>query len=99
MSARVTAPGPTASLDPPVQLPGTLPAKVPVLHRPLASYYLLLSTTGALLVIGVVMVFSASSVRDYADTGASWSTGLKQGLFVLVGVPVMLGASRLPVRA
>ena len=73
-------------------------SKVPVLHRPLASYYLLLASTCALLVIGVVMVFSASSVRDYADTGTSWSTGLKQGLFVTVGVPVMLIASRLPVR-
>ncbi len=69
----------------------------PLLHRPTASYYLLLATTGLLLVIGVVMVFSASSVRAYADTGALWSTGLKQAIFVGLGVPTMLVASRLPV--
>ena len=44
------------------------------------------------------MVFSASSVASYAETGQSWSTGLKQALFVAVGVPAMLVASRLPVR-
>ncbi len=63
----------------------------------MASYYLLMATTAALLVIGVVMVFSASSVQDYADTGASYSTGLKQALFVCIGVTGALIASRLPV--
>lgn len=72
--------------------------RLPLLQRPTASYYLLLATTAMLLVIGVVMVFSASSVRAYAATGASWSIGLKQAIFVGMGVPMMLGLSRLPVR-
>ena len=85
-------------MTPPALAPGP-DARVPLLHRPCASYYLLLVTTGLLLVIGVVMVFSASSVQAYADSGRSWSTGLKQALFVAAGVPAMLVASRLPVRA
>jgi cell division protein FtsW len=34
-----------------------------LLARPLASYYLLLSSCGLLLVIGLTMVFSATSVE------------------------------------
>ena len=72
--------------------------KLPLLARPLASYHLLLSCTVLLLVLGLVMVFSASSLRAYATTGSVFSTGIKQGTFIAFGVPVMLVASRLPVR-
>ena len=75
------------------------PRQQPVLQRPLASYHVLLATTLLLVAIGFVMVFSASSVRAYADTGSSFSTALKQGVFVAVGLPLMWAASRLPVRA
>ena len=74
------------------------PPRQPLLARPLASYHLLLSCTVLLLVLGLVMVFSASSMRAYATTGSVFSTGIKQGTFIAFGVPVMLIASRLPVR-
>jgi cell division protein FtsW len=45
------------------------------------------------------MVFSASSLRAYATTGSLFGTGLKQAVYVSVGLPVMFLASRLPVRA
>ena len=70
----------------------------PLLLRPLASYHLLLASTLLLLAIGLMMVFSASSVRSYATTGSVFSTGIKQATFIAVGLPLMLGASRLPVR-
>ena len=70
-----------------------------MLQRPLASYYLVLATTAALLVLGLVMVFSASSVRAYATYKSSYAIALKQALFMAVGIPCMWGASRLPVRA
>jgi cell division protein FtsW len=71
----------------------------PVLLRPLASYHLLLASTLLLLAIGLMMVFSASAVRSYATTGSVFSTGIKQATFIAIGLPLMLGASRLPVRA
>ena len=40
-----------------------------LMARPLTSYYLLLASSGLLLVIGLVMVFSATSVESYAATG------------------------------
>jgi cell division protein FtsW len=77
--------------------PAPRPARQPVLQRPLASYSVLLTTTLLLTGIGLVMVFSAASVRDYAATGSSFSTGFRQAVFVSLGVPLMLGASRVPV--
>jgi cell division protein FtsW len=73
-------------------------ARTPLLERPLASYSLLLTSTVLLLVLGLVMVFSASFVRSYADTGSAYATGLKQATFICVGLPMMLAAARMPVR-
>ncbi len=69
-----------------------------MLQRPLASYYLVLGSTGALLLLGLVMVFSASSVRSYATYNASYAIALKQAIFMAIGIPAMLVASRLPIR-
>ncbi len=68
------------------------------LHKPLASYYLVLASTGLLLVLGLIMVFSASSVRQYATSGASYTLAVKQGIFIALGVPLMMAASRMPIR-
>ncbi|WP_462203245.1 putative lipid II flippase FtsW [Frankia sp. CcWB3] len=73
-------------------------ARLPLLDRPLASYYLLLSSAGLLLVLGLVMVLSASSVRSYADSGSSYTLFIRQAIWVAIGLPVVAVASRLPVR-
>jgi len=65
------------------------------LDTPLTSYYLVLGATTALVVIGLVMVLSSSSVESYVDTGSSYSVFLRQLLFAALGVPVMWIASRL----
>jgi len=72
--------------------------RVPILQRPLASYYLLLGSTAALLVVGLVMVFSASSVRAYATYNSSYAIAMKQAIFMAIGIPCLLLASRLPIK-
>ncbi len=72
--------------------------RVPPLQRPLASYHLLLGATLLLVALGLVMVFSASSVRAYDTFGSSFSIALKQGIFVALSLPLMFVASRMPVR-
>jgi len=72
--------------------------RVPPLQRPLASYYLVLATSGLLLFLGLVMVFSASSVRSYATYGSSSTIAIKQAIFIGIGVPLAWAASRMPVR-
>ncbi len=70
----------------------------PALHRPLASYHLLLGSTLLLVCLGLVMVFSASSVKAYAETGSSYAIAVKQAIYITMGLPLMFGASRVPPR-
>jgi cell division protein FtsW len=51
-----------------------------------------------LTTLGLVMVLSASSVESYASSGSSWVIGQRQAIFAAIGVPVLVVASRLPVR-
>ncbi len=68
------------------------------LDRPLTSYYLLVSAGGLLLTLGLVMVLSSSSVMAYRATGNSYSTFLRQLTWVLLSVPFVWAAVRLPHR-
>jgi cell division protein FtsW len=54
------------------------PSAGPLLLRPLASYHLLLVSTLLLVALGLVMVFSASAMRQYATTGSLFATGLSR---------------------
>ncbi len=69
------------------------------LDRPLTSYYLLIGSAGLLLVIGLVMVLSSSSVWSYeTNDGNSYATFLKQLTWVVLAVPFVFVAVRLPHR-
>ena len=54
------APAPAAVAAP---VAGPLAVLRGLLERPLASYYLLLASVGLLVIFGLVMVFSATSVE------------------------------------
>ncbi len=61
------------------------------------NYFLLLGTTLFLVVLGLIMVLSSSSVEQYAGGNGFFSGFWKQLTFAAVGVPLMLVVSRLPV--
>ncbi|MEE6274058.1 putative lipid II flippase FtsW [Georgenia wangjunii] len=62
------------------------------------SYYLVGGATLLLLAIGVVMVLSASSITSIRENdGNPYGYFLDQAKFALIGVPIMLVASRVPV--
>ena len=64
-------------------------------NHPLANYALLLSTTMLLLVLGIVMVFSASNVVTYAaGDGVGLTVTQKQLMFAVVGLAAMVLISR-----
>lgn len=69
-----------------------------LLDRPLASYFLLLSSAGLLIVIGLVMVFSATMVEAYAEAGDSFAAITKQASWAVVGFFGFWMAQRLPAR-
>ncbi|HEU4913386.1 MAG TPA: putative lipid II flippase FtsW [Actinomycetes bacterium] len=70
-----------------------------LLERPATPYYVLLGASTLLLVLGLVMVFSASSVTAFAFLGSSLAIVSKQAMWVVIGLPLMWFASRLPPRA
>ena len=72
---------------------------LPLLWRPLASYYLLLGSTALLVAFGLVMVWSSSYV-EVTSQGSKVSFAIveKQALWVAIGLPALLIASRLPAK-
>jgi cell division protein FtsW len=69
-----------------------------LLDRPLASYYLLLASVGLLVMIGLVMVFSATSVEAYQRSGNPFAAVVKQLIWAAVGLLAFWFCQRLPVR-
>jgi cell division protein FtsW len=65
---------------------------------PVTTYYLLLGATAMLVVIGLVMVLSASSVTSLRQNNSSYTVFLGQLRFAVLGVIGAAVASRVPVR-
>lgn len=61
----------------------------------MTTYYLLLGATAMLLIIGLVMVLSASSVTSYQATNSSFTVFFNQLRYAVVGVIGAFAASRL----
>ena len=66
------------------------------LESPVTTYYLLLSATAMLVVIGLVMVLSASSVTSYQDTKSSYTVFFTQLESALVGIVSAFVATHIP---
>ncbi|MEO7233734.1 MAG: putative lipid II flippase FtsW [Lapillicoccus sp.] len=97
-------PASARSTSAPIALPGggsLLHRALPFLARlesPVTSYYVLLGTTAILVVIGLVMVLSASMITSYRVDGSTFTVFLDQAKFAVIGVVGAVVASRLPVR-
>ncbi|WP_052436607.1 peptidoglycan glycosyltransferase FtsW [Georgenia sp. SUBG003] len=62
------------------------------------SYYLVAGSALLLLALGIVMVLSASTISSIRDNdGNPYAEFLGQAKFVIIGLPLALGASRIPV--
>ena len=61
-----------------------------------ANYFLLTGVTLFMVVFGLVMVLSSSSVDSHSNGDSFFARFLNQGLYALIGVPIMLLASRIP---
>ena len=70
-----------------------------LLASPVSSYYLLIGSTAALVVIGLVMVLSASMITAYKQEGSSFAVFTDQAKYAAMGLVAAWLASRLPVLA
>jgi len=62
------------------------------------SLALLLLPAGALTLIGIVMVFSASSVTGISECGSSFCYLTRQVIYAVVGVAALVVSARMPYR-
>jgi cell division protein FtsW len=69
------------------------------LESPVTTYYLLLSATAMLVIIGLVMVLSASSVTSYNDTNSSFTVFFNQLRYAVIGLIAAFVATRLSLTA
>jgi cell division protein FtsW len=69
-----------------------------LLARPLASYHLLLASAGLLLVVGLAMVFSATSVHAFATDGNAFAAIAEQATYAVIGLVAFWLCQRLPRR-
>src|SRR6478609_3177920 len=92
--------GPDAEGDPGRSRSG-LAARVSLgkVFAPVPSEFLLITSTALMLTgFGLVMILSATSATATARGEAPYEAVIKQGVFALIGIPLMLVASRLPVE-
>ena len=68
------------------------------LDAPVTSYYVLIGATAALVLIGLVMVLSASMVTALKAEGSSYAVFTNQAVFAVVGLVGAIVAAKIPVR-
>ncbi|CAB4882561.1 unannotated protein [freshwater metagenome] len=73
-------------------------ARTGFLSNPANAFYMLLISTSVLVVLGLVMVFSASSIHAIDTKGYALAVALRQFVFLLVGVPLAIFLARLPLK-
>lgn len=79
--------------------PGALATRISLgraMNSESADYFLLLGITLFMVVFGLVMVLSSSSVESHNDTDNFFSRFWSQGAYTLVGLPLMFIVSRIP---
>lgn len=63
--------------------------------KPVNLYYMLIVSTLGLSVIGVIMVFSASSIHSLETKGSTYAIALRQIIFLIISIPMAWLLSRL----
>jgi cell division protein FtsW len=66
-----------------------------LLSKPVNHLYLLLISAGALSFLGLIMVFSASSIHAIDTRGSAISIVIRQFIFLLVSIPFAAYLSKL----
>ena len=66
-------------------------------QHPMAPYYLILGAAMLLLILGLVMVLSSSSVESYEIHDSAFTLFSRQAIFAVIGVAAMVVISRMPI--
>lgn len=66
------------------------------LNKPVNHFYMMMISTSILVVLGLIMVFSASSIHAIDTKGYAFAVALRQFVFLVVGIPFAIFLARLP---
>ena len=66
------------------------------LNNPVNHFYMMIISTSILVVLGLIMVFSASSIHAIDTKGYAFAVALRQFVFLLIGIPFAIFLARLP---
>lgn len=69
-----------------------------IFTKPVNLYYMLLGSTIALSLLGLIMVFSASSIYSLGSRGTTYGVAIRQLIFLLISLPMAWVLSRLSLR-
>lgn len=69
-----------------------------LVRHPLSAYYLLMGSALLLLLLGLIMVMSASSIESVRVFGSPYTLAQRQAFFALLGVIAMFFAARTSVQ-
>jgi cell division protein FtsW len=68
------------------------------LNNPVNHFYMMIVSTAVLVVLGLIMVFSASSIHAIDTKGYAFAVALRQFVFLLVGIPLAILLASRPVE-
>ena len=89
---------PIAEIDLPLQLENwwhmNSKARENFFSRPINLYYMLIGSTLSLSILGVIMVFSASSIHSLETKGSTYAIVLRQIIFLVFSIPMAWVLSR-----
>jgi cell division protein FtsW len=66
------------------------------LNKPVNHFYMMMVSTSILVVLGLIMVFSASSIQAIDTKGYAFAVALRQFVFLVFGIPFAIYLARLP---
>ena len=69
-----------------------------ILTKPVNHLYMLLASAGALSFLGLIMVFSASSIHSIDTRGSAIAVVIRQFLFLVVSIPIAMYLSKLSMK-
>jgi cell division protein FtsW len=69
------------------------------LNKPVNHFYMMMVSTSILVVLGLIMVFSASSIQAIDTKGYAFAVALRQFIFLAFGLPFAVFLARLPLSS
>jgi cell division protein FtsW len=79
-------------------MPTKAAARTRFLNSPVNHFYMMIISTAVLVVLGLIMVFSASSIHAIDTKGYAFAVVLRQFIFLAFGLPFAIWLARLPLQ-